>query len=227
VDHGETSERPAVLEYGRPPPSRMASVSTRVGIFFVLGVVFFGCAILGGYVGHLAAPGPMYSMTWVVQLPDGTTAASSPEVANVMERMKREEVIATVLRAAKVDGGETPAQLAEREMVSFSPAMSNSSGALILVAFADRNSQRSATATRALAAELDSILTSQNQTHFARPLPALSKVTQGSAEFWLVGGGVVVGLLVPAVGLRMLWKPFSRIAASAAMSEAVWTQGPR
>jgi hypothetical protein len=111
-------------------------------------------------------------------------------------------------------------------MLSFSPATSSYTGSLILVAFADHSSERSARATRALAAELDSILTSQNQTHRVRPLSALTKTTQGSAEFWLVGGGVVVGLLVPAIALRMLWKPFSRIGATGAMSEAVWTQGP-
>jgi hypothetical protein len=226
VDDGECSERPAVLEYGRPPPSRMGSVFTRVGIFFVLGVVFFGCAMVGGYVGHLAAPGPMYSMTWVVELPDGTTAANSPAVASAMERMKREDVIATVLRSAELDGGEPPAELARRELLSLSPATPSSPSAQILIAFADRNAQRSAKASRALAFELDSYLTSQ-RTHFLRQLPTVTKSTRDSAEFWFVGAGVVIGLLVPAIGLRMLWKPFSRIAASAAMSEAIWTQGPR
>jgi hypothetical protein len=226
VDDGECSERPAVLEYGRPAASKMASVFTRVGIFFVLGVVFFGFAILGGYVGHRVAPGPLFHFMWRVDLPQGTTAQNNPVVASALVRIRREDVIAAALRAAKVDGGETPAQLARRELLIFRAPDPNSLNARIFVAFEDRKAERSRLGSQALVAELDASLTSQGQAHFVKPLPSPGS-SRDSDETQYVGVGVMIGLLLPAIALWMLWKPFSRIAASAAMSEAIWTQGPR
>src|SRR5207248_5417118 len=73
--------------------------------------------------------------------------------------------------------------------------------------------------------ELDKILKAQGQPHEIDLLSvrwSRSMERESPWEFWLIGAGVVIGLLIPAIGLRMLWKPFSRIAQSAALTEAVW-----
>jgi hypothetical protein len=169
----------------------------------------------------------MYSVTWHVDLPNGTTRSNNPAVASALDRLIDEDVVASALRAAKVDGGESPARLARRVFIFFRSAKPNSPNAHISVSFDDRNANRSRTGSRAIVDDLDATLTSQRVMHFVRPAPLFGMNSRESDESPYVGVGVVVGLLVPAIALWMLWKPFSRIVARAAMSEAIWTQGPR
>jgi hypothetical protein len=228
VDEREWSERPAVLEYGRPAPSRMASVWTRVGIFCVLGVVFFGFAILGGYLGHVVSPRPRFYYSGQITLPAFTTPQNSPALQRALDKMRDPQTVAQVLRAQNLDRGESAEQL-YRRMTLRAPT-SKFEASEINIDFEDVDERAAALGGVMLMWELDKILKTQGQPHEINVLGvrwSRSIKRESPWEFWLIGAGVVVGLLVPAIGLRMLWKAFSRIAASAEMSEAVWTQGRR
>ena len=228
MDDGERSERPAVLEYGRPATSKMGSVFTRVGIFFALGVVFFGFAMVGGYVGHVVSPRPRFYYSAQIKLPAFTTPQNSPALQRALDMMRDPQTVAQVLRAQNLDRGESAEQL-YRRMTLRAPT-SKFEASEIRIEFEDVDERTASDGGVMLMWELDKILKTQGQPHDIDVLrlrwsPAFRH--ESALEFWLIGAGVVIGLLVPAIGLRMLWKPFSRIAASAAMSEAVWTQGPR
>jgi hypothetical protein len=229
VDDGERSaERPAVLEYGRPPPSRMASVFTRVGIFFGLGVVFFGFAILGGYLGHVVSPRPRFHYGTEIKLPAFTTSQNSPALQRALDRMRDPQTAAGALRAQNLDRGESAEQLYSR--MTLRAPTSQFEASEIRIEFEDVDERTAALGGIMLMWEFDKILKAQGQPH---EIDVLGLRWRGALrrespwEFWLIGAGVLIGLLIPAIGLRMLWKPFLRMAQSAALSEAVWTQSPR
>jgi hypothetical protein len=206
----------------------MASVFTRVGILFVLGVVFFGFAVLGGYLGHLVSPRPRFYCAFQVKLPAFTTPQNSPPLKAALDKMRDPQTVARTLQAQNLDRGESAEHLYGR--VTLHAPTDTFEASEIDLEFEDVDQRTAAAGGIALLWELDKILTSQGQRHEIDVLRlrwTWSMKRESPFEFWLIGAGVVFGLLVPAMGLRMLWKPFSRIAQSAAMSETPWTQGPR
>jgi hypothetical protein len=211
---------PPVLEYGRPPPSPWRGNVLRTCVVFGMAIVLFGCCILGGYLGHLLAPRPDYSVDFKIDLPVGTTPQSSPALAVSLAEIRRPETVAYALRVKGLGGQEDPVQLSKRMRLT-APAK-KLDDPTIKVEFVDKTAKHAWDVAWALTAKLDAILTMNGQRHSLNALQRRWKFAsrrEDPFEVWFIGCGVVVAVALPGM---VIWRFRKTLFPQIAQSPHSW-----
>lgn len=192
------ADRPVpFLEYGRPPPSRWRG---NVQLLFGLAIVLFGCSILGGYLGHIAAPAPKYIGQRFIALPSGTTPQSSPALAASIAEIQRPEVVVQTLSAEGLAGDSVTV------LKTMSVSIQNVQSGLpkICIKIQGNDLDGAGRSVTLLAIRLEKFLNTRGQqnTWLSDPKGCVLKV-EDPPEVWFIGGGVTLAILITGL---ILWR---------------------